>query len=337
MAEVDDATVAARTKEILETDEAIKTQYGDGSLTVKTLRKAVAAALNAEESAIKKVVKSTLLAYMDEQEAQEEEDEPAAEEEEAEPAPKKEKKKKAKRTDRLTDKAALDAKLKEDNWQITEKPRPTKEGGAKPSRHVDKYYKKPGESKQYRSLLEIARAHYPEFLTGEPPAKKEKPVKEKKERAPRSSSSAKPEKKLELGKITKAGKGAASKAPPKRKVEPPPPPPAKKPKPPPPEQVVNSAWASVPERVIAADKVLPKLVTEKNWDEIKKMLKMLGRMDVDVTALTSCGIGRTVNKLKKAESEDVQTLAKALVKKWKDLVAAQEPFFTGVLVVDGVY
>ena len=30
MAEVDDATVAARTKDILETDEAIKTQYGDG-------------------------------------------------------------------------------------------------------------------------------------------------------------------------------------------------------------------------------------------------------------------------------------------------------------------
>merc|ERR1711938_148663 len=120
---------------------------------------------------------------MDEQEPQEEEEAAAAEEEEAEPAPKKEKKKKkAKRTDRLTDKAALDAKLKEDNWQITEKPRPTKEGGAKPSRHVDKYYKKPGESKQYRSLLEIARAHYPEFLTGEPPAKKEKPQKEKKER-----------------------------------------------------------------------------------------------------------------------------------------------------------
>ena len=60
------------------------------------------------------------------------------------------------------------------------------------------------------------------------------------------------------------------------------------------------------------------------------------RMDVDVDALTSCGIGRTVNKLKKAESEDVQTLAKALVKKWKDLVAAQEPFFICVLVVDGV-
>ena len=60
-------------------------------------------------------------------------------------------------------------------------------------------------------------------------------------------------------------------------------------------------------------------------------------MDVDVDALTSCGIGRTVNKLKKAESEDVQTLAKALVKKWKDLVAAQEPFVTRVLVVDGAY
>ena len=285
MAEIDDATVAARTKEILETDEAIKTQYGDGSLTVKTLRKAVAAALGAEESSIKKVVKSTLLAYMDEQEPQEDEEPAADEEEEAPEAPKKEKKKKAKRTDRLTDKAALDAKLKEDNWQITEKPRPTKEGGAKPSRHVDKYYKKPGESKQYRSLLEIARAHYPEFLTGEPPAKKEKPQKEKKERAPRSAAS-KPEKKLELGKITKAGKGAASKAPPKRKERPPTPPPAKKPKPPPPEQVVNSAWASVPERVIAADKVLPKLVNDKNWDEIKKMLKMLGR---DLGVPSCCG------------------------------------------------
>ena len=56
-------------------------------------------------------------------------------------------------------------------------------------------------------------------------------------------------------------------------------------------------------------------------------------MDVDVDALTSCGIGRTVNKLKKAESDDVQTLAKALVKKWKDLVAAQEPFFICVLFV----
>jgi hypothetical protein len=67
MAEIDDATVAARTKEILETDEAIKTQYSDGSLTVKTLRKAVAAALNAKESAIKKVVKATLSAYMEAQ------------------------------------------------------------------------------------------------------------------------------------------------------------------------------------------------------------------------------------------------------------------------------
>ncbi len=67
MAEIDDATVAARTKEILETDEAIKTRYGDGSLTVKTLRKAVAAALNAKESAIKKVVRATLSAYMEAQ------------------------------------------------------------------------------------------------------------------------------------------------------------------------------------------------------------------------------------------------------------------------------
>ena len=96
-----------------------------------------------------------------------------------------------------------------------------------------------------------------------------------------------------------------------------------RPQPKTPEQVLNSAWASVSERASAADTVLGKLVSEKNWDEIKETLKMLGRMDVDVSVLTSCGIGKTVNKLKKAEDGDVQTLAKALVKKWKDLVAAQ--------------
>ena len=96
-----------------------------------------------------------------------------------------------------------------------------------------------------------------------------------------------------------------------------------RPQPKTPEQVLNSAWASVSDRASAADTVLGKLVSEKNWDEIKETLKMLGRMDVDVSVLTSCGIGRTVNKLKKAEDGDVQTLAKALVKKWKDLVAAQ--------------
>ena len=55
-------------------------------------------------------------------------------------------------TDRLTDKAALETKLREDNWTITEKQYQSKDG-------TDKYYHKPGESKQYRSLLEIARAH----------------------------------------------------------------------------------------------------------------------------------------------------------------------------------
>ena len=68
--------------------------------------------------------------------------------------------------DRLTDKAkaALKAKLREDNWTVTEVPRAPGKDGKIPS--TDKYYRKPGESKQYRSLLEIARAHYPELLTG---------------------------------------------------------------------------------------------------------------------------------------------------------------------------
>ena len=43
-------------------------------------------------------------------------------------------------------------------------PRPPGKDGARIS---DKYYRKPGESKQYRSLLGVARAHYPEFVTGE--------------------------------------------------------------------------------------------------------------------------------------------------------------------------
>ena len=69
----------------------------------------------------------------------------------------------ASRTERVTDPAALEAKLKEDNWTITEVPRPP---GKACARITDKYYRKPGESKQYRSLLGIARAHYPEFIRG---------------------------------------------------------------------------------------------------------------------------------------------------------------------------
>jgi hypothetical protein len=70
-------------------------------------------------------------------------------------------------TDRLTDRAALEAKLREDNWTITEVPRAPGKDGKKPTQYFDKYYRKPGESKQYRSLLGIARAHYPEFVTGD--------------------------------------------------------------------------------------------------------------------------------------------------------------------------
>ena len=60
---VDDATVTARTKELLAADGEIKRQYADGTLTVKTLRIAVAAALGVDEEAIKNVVKATFLDY----------------------------------------------------------------------------------------------------------------------------------------------------------------------------------------------------------------------------------------------------------------------------------
>ena len=71
------------------------------------------------------------------------------------------------RTDRVSDQVALEAKLREDNWTVTEVPRAPGKDGKKPTQYLDKYYRKPGESNQYRSLLGVARAHYPEFLTGE--------------------------------------------------------------------------------------------------------------------------------------------------------------------------
>ena len=58
---VDDATVAQRTKDLLLIDEEIRRQYRDGSLTVKTVTRAVAAGLGVDEEAIKKVVNATLI------------------------------------------------------------------------------------------------------------------------------------------------------------------------------------------------------------------------------------------------------------------------------------
>ena len=58
--------VTAFTRDLLTTDEKIKKEYADGTLTIKTLRTAVATALGVDEEAIKKDVKKTLLAYMDE-------------------------------------------------------------------------------------------------------------------------------------------------------------------------------------------------------------------------------------------------------------------------------
>ena len=58
---VDDATVAQKTKDLLLIDEEIRRQYRDGSLTVKTVRRAVATGLGVDEEAIKKVVNATLI------------------------------------------------------------------------------------------------------------------------------------------------------------------------------------------------------------------------------------------------------------------------------------
>ncbi len=58
---VDDATVAQRTRDLMLIDEEIRRQYRDGSLTVKTVVRAVATGLGVDEEAIKKVVNATLI------------------------------------------------------------------------------------------------------------------------------------------------------------------------------------------------------------------------------------------------------------------------------------
>ena len=54
-------TIAARTKRILAGDHGIRAQFDDRTLTVRTLRAAVAKSLGVEEAAVKKVVKQTLM------------------------------------------------------------------------------------------------------------------------------------------------------------------------------------------------------------------------------------------------------------------------------------
>ena len=62
---VPDGTVAARTKKILAGDHSIKAQFDEGTLTVRTLRAAVAESLGLEEADVKKVVKETLMAALE--------------------------------------------------------------------------------------------------------------------------------------------------------------------------------------------------------------------------------------------------------------------------------
>ena len=64
---VDDATVAARARELLANDGEIKRQFDNRSLTVSTLRTAVATSLGVDEEAIKNVVKATFLDYKPDQ------------------------------------------------------------------------------------------------------------------------------------------------------------------------------------------------------------------------------------------------------------------------------
>jgi len=54
---------------------------------------------------------------------------------------------------------------------------------------------------------------------------------------------------------------------------------------------------------------------------IVAILKILPKLPVTMSALKSCGIGKSVNKLRKHESDDVQSAAVSVVNGWKSLVA----------------
>lgn len=56
-------------------------------------------------------------------------------------------------------------------------------------------------------------------------------------------------------------------------------------------------------------------------DQVLDFLKALKELPVDLTVLTNTRIGMTVNAIrKKSDNEDVNSLTKVLIKKWKKLL-----------------
>ena len=314
----DEATIAKATVEMLTGDAEVVAAYGAGTLTVRVLMTAVAGKLGVTDAAqakafVKPTVKATLMDYMAAHD-------PAPAEDAAPAAPPRKKPSGGgKRSGKITDQAALKAKMDDDGWTTIEKPRPEAQQTAKGGRHVDKYYRKPGESKQYRSLLDIARTHYPELVgaTGaaappKPPKPPKAPKAPKPAPAPKAPKEAKPPKE-------KQADPAVSK---KRDAAPAPaPPPAKKRKP---TDAALSAWASTGDRVKALEAHLLDDSAKADWDKVGDWLKELGRMTIGIDDLTGSSIGRTVSSLKKVDNELVAKLAKHLVKKWKTLVKEEE-------------
>ena len=108
----------------------------------------------------------------------------------------------------VSDRRGLEARMAADGWTVVEKPREQEPA------HVDKYYLPPGGGRQRRSVVEVARAAYPEFLL----------------EAPETPPAAPPPPKRR-------------KAAPKAPAPPPPPPPPKAPAPPPPTAPCSVCYA----------------------------------------------------------------------------------------------
>lgn len=76
------------------------------------------------------------------------------------------------------------------------------------------------------------------------------------------------------------------------------------------------------EEVMRIGKKLDKMVGRKTFDGALDLLKALQGLPITLEILQKTRIGMAVNSVRKASSEDVCTLAKALIKQWKRLLSA---------------
>ena len=72
--------------------------------------------------------------------------------------------------------------------------------------------------------------------------------------------------------------------------------------------------------LLRLERLLQQATQDEDWSTVKQTLTQLSNAIVDVDSLAGTTVGRTVNKLKKVQDNAIADAAKALVRKWKDIV-----------------